>query len=76
MQTRSETNYENNALYTVEIDFDDASKEWKSNKLDMGNGVYKYICAKKGINGNLCIKKCLAGEEYCRVHLKLLQKHK
>lgn len=74
MKTRSETNYENKALYTVDIDFDGASEEWRSNKFNMGNGVYRYICAKRGIKGNLCIKKCIAGEEYCCVHLKMIQK--
>jgi hypothetical protein len=76
MKTRSETNYENNALYTVDIDFDGASKEWRSNKFNMGNGVYRYICAQRGIKGNLCIKKCLHGEEYCCVHFKMIQKQK
>jgi hypothetical protein len=76
MKTRSETNYDNNALYTVNIDFDGASEEWRSNKFNMGNGVYRYICAKRGITGNLCIKKCKAGEEYCCVHLKMIKKQK
>lgn len=43
MQTRSQTNYEKNALYEVDIDFDEASKLWKSNKKSIGNGCYKYI---------------------------------
>ena len=43
MNTRSKTNYENNAPYSVNIDFDDASESWKSNKKRMGNGCYTYI---------------------------------
>ena len=34
------------------------------------------ISAKKGINGNMCIAKCLPGEEYCRSHLYLFNKGK
>lgn len=32
MKTRSETKYENVAIYEVNIDFDAASQAWKSNK--------------------------------------------
>ena len=28
--------------YEVNIDFDGASKAWKSNKISLGNGVYRY----------------------------------
>ena len=30
-------------IYTVDIDFDDASKEWRKNKIHLGNCVFKYI---------------------------------
>ena len=30
-------------LYEVNIDFDEASREWKKNKKSIGNGEYKYI---------------------------------
>jgi hypothetical protein len=63
-------------LYEVNIDFDDASLCWKANKISIGNGTYKYVCAKKGIRGNICISKCLPGEEYCRSHLLLFRKGK
>ena len=43
MNTRSQQNYENEALYEVNIDFDGASEAWKSNKKYIGNGSYKYI---------------------------------
>jgi hypothetical protein len=71
MQTRSLTKYENVTIYEVNIDFDSASEIWKSNKISIGNGSYKYVCAKKGINNNMCIAKCLHGEIYCRTHLKM-----
>ena len=28
---------------TVDIDFDDASKHWMSNKIQTGEGMYKYV---------------------------------
>ena len=71
MKTRSQTNCENSALYEVNIDFDEASEAWKSNKRSIGNGSYKYVCAKKGKNNNCCLSKCLPGEIYCKTHLKM-----
>lgn len=77
MQTRSQTRSQNgcdsNILYEVNIDFDEASEAWKANKISIGSGSYKYLCSKRGKNGNLCIKKCLPGEEYCCVHYKMMQ---
>lgn len=70
MKTRSQTKYENSALYEVNIDFDGASEAWKANKRSIGNGSYKYVCAKLK-NNNMCIAKCLPGEIYCRTHLKM-----
>lgn len=72
MKTRSQTKYENQSLYEVNIDFDEASEAWKANKKYIGNGTYKYICCKK-IKGNKpCHSKCLSGEHYCKTHLKNL----
>ena len=69
MQTRSQTI---KTEYEVNIDFDGASKAWRSNKLSIGNGSYRYVCAKRGIKkNNLCISKCLPGEIYCKTHLKM-----
>ena len=76
MKTRSQTRYENSALYEVNIDFDGASEAWKANKRSIGNGSYKYVCAKIGINNNYCIAKCLPGEKYCRTHFKMFKQGK
>jgi hypothetical protein len=46
MNTRSQTTYENKALYEVNIDFDEASEAWRANKKYIGNGSYKYITPK------------------------------
>jgi len=80
MQTRSQTNTINalnsSALYSVEIDFNEASKAWKQNKVSIGNGSYKYLCQKRSIKNNVCLKKRLPGEDYCRLHLNLTKKYK
>jgi hypothetical protein len=54
----------------VNIDFDDASKEWHKNKKSIGNSQYKYICQiqtnknKRGI----CNKICHQGSDKCWIH--------
>ena len=68
MQTRSHTNYEKSSIYNVDIDFNEASQAWNSNKKHIGNGMYKYICNALSKKGNKCNKKCLAGQEFCRWH--------
>jgi len=32
----------NSRQYIVNIDFDDASKEWRENKIHLGGGLFKY----------------------------------
>jgi len=71
MKTRSQTKYEKSEIYEVDIDFDESSIAWKSNKISIGNGSYKYVCAKIGKNNNMCISKCLPGEIYCKTHYKM-----
>ena len=70
MQTRSQTKYENSDKYEVIIDFDGASEAWKANKKSIGQSSYKYVCQKDLKYGKVCNKKCIAGEHYCKTHLK------
>jgi hypothetical protein len=72
-KTRSETNYENAAIYEVNIDFDAASQAWKYNKKLIGNGSYRYLCCKIKKTCNLT---CVPGENYCNWHLKLFYEGK
>ena len=46
--------FEHNATYDVVIDFDDASEEWKKNKISIGNGAPEDCSAsqKGGITTN------------------------
>jgi hypothetical protein len=75
MKTRSQTKKESNTttetrqLYEVNIDFDEASEAWRANKKSIGNGSYKYVCAKICKNNNCCANKCLPSEHYCKKHL-------
>jgi hypothetical protein len=36
------TSNEKNDKYQVDIDFDDASRAWRKNKISVGNGCYEY----------------------------------
>ena len=71
MKTRSQTIIETNnknIIYEVVIDFDNASKAWRSNKKSIGNCQYKYICQYEKQVGNLCKKVCYKTSEYCWSH--------
>jgi hypothetical protein len=54
--------------FEVNIDFDGASEAWRANKISIGNGSYKYLCQKITKNNNNCKRKCLLGENYCKIH--------
>jgi len=54
MKTRSQTKMENRM---PDIDFDDASNEWRKNKQHLANGQYRYICEAKTQVGKECRNK-------------------
>ena len=54
----------------VNIDFDEASKEWHANKKSIGNSHYKYICEISTKTGKQCGKVCYKCESYCWSHRK------
>ena len=72
-QTRKQVNIEVNKdsnemiLYEVNIDFDEASSAWRSNKKSMGNGQYKYICVAEKDDVK-CGKVCYKELSYCWQH--------
>ena len=66
MFTRSQTK-----LYEVNIDFDEASREWKSNKKSVKNGCYKYICIKITNSGNQCKRESMPDCDFCKCHNKM-----
>ena len=59
-----------NAMYDVEIDFDDASSCWTSNKRRLKNGCYQYICGAQLKNGNKCQRKPMSNFDSfaCSLH--------
>ena len=68
VQTRSETKYQSNALFEVNINFDEASSLWKQNKKSIGNGSYKYVCCAQTKTGKNCNKTCIIGSDFCKMH--------
>ena len=70
MNTRSQTKYNNSAVDEVNIDFDEASSAWRSNKKPVGDGTFKYICCGITKTGNKCVREPLQNSEYCKIHTK------
>ena len=78
MNTRSKTKLTKQLkplehLFEVNIDFDDASKEWHKNKKAIGNSQYKYICSvvtnKNSKNKEtMCNKVCYQTLDKCWIH--------
>ena len=68
MNTRSQTSYELNAPFTVDINFDEASMYWKMNKKAAKNATYTYVCIHQMKSGRQCTKKPLANCDYCKEH--------
>ena len=58
-------------ILEVNIDFDEAIKEWRSNKKSIGNGSYKYICPVTK-NHLKCGKTCYKELLYCWQHRKYI----
>lgn len=52
----------------VNIDFDEAIREWKANKKPMGNSQYKYICQIITKSGTVCGNVCYKCEQNCWTH--------
>jgi len=43
IKERIENTKEEKGIYAVDIDFDEASTAWRSNKKHLGNGYFRYI---------------------------------
>ena len=57
--------------YEVNIDFDEASREWKSNKKSTKNGCYKYVCIQITKSGNQCKRESEAVYYFFKCHNKI-----
>ena len=53
--------------FEINIDFEEASKLWNSNKKKLSNGCYEYVCGKKLENGLFCKRKPNKSQ-YCWLH--------
>ena len=69
MRTRSQTRHLQKEL-EYEIDFDEASRAWNSNKRRLANGCYQYICGSILSSGKYCQKYPTSGGYFCSVHNK------
>lgn len=75
MKREKELNSEK-PLYHIDINFDEASSEWHSNKRRIGH-EYVYICLEplsntngKGSYSKVCGKKCYQSGTTCFIHRK------
>lgn len=71
MLTRSQTlnNTNTNTNYVVNIDFDEASREWNANKKRIGQ-MYVYTCNIIRSNGKRCKRQVYRDQEKCFGHCK------
>lgn len=56
-------------MYKVEIDFDEASREWRKNKIELEYGQFRYCCSQVTKKGEKCKNKIIKNGT-CRIHLK------
>ena len=70
-QTFKEQKNKDRKEYEENIDFDEASREWKSNKKSTKNGCYKYVCIQITKSGNQCKRESEAGNDFCKCHNKI-----
>ncbi len=77
MNTRSKPQGKLTNQIAVNIDFDDASKEWHKNKKSIGNSQYKYICTLiKNDKSQICNRICYKNSEACWIHRNSNPTHK
>lgn len=55
-------------MYKVEIDFDEASKVWRQNKIQVGKSEFKYCCGVLKKNGKPCQTTCKSDWHPCKLH--------
>ena len=57
----------------INIDFDEANREWRKNKNILKNGMFSYKktkknCCHKDVYGITCRKKQIIDSSYCETH--------
>lgn len=56
-------------MFKVEIDFDEASREWRRNKIELDYGQFRYCCSQLTKKGEKCKNK-IVKYDLCHLHLK------
>lgn len=65
-------NVETNINFVMEISFDEASHEWRKNKISRPMGMFQYRCEHIiGKTKNPCKKAAISHSDYCWVHQKM-----
>ena len=57
-------------MYKVDIDFDEASRVWRQNKIHIGHGSFRYICGYMTQKGENCKNKPSCRNGRCHIHKK------
>lgn len=65
------TEYKDTPLYTVDIDFDDASIEWRMNKIRRNGGSFEYKCKHQSLNEEDYCRNKPVCEGYCSYHYNI-----
>ncbi len=55
--------------YIVDIDFNEASALWRSNKKHIGNGTFKYVCSAMTKKNKRCSNKPMKNSNFCYCHI-------
>jgi hypothetical protein len=55
-------------MYTININFDEASIEWRKNKKYIGSGYFIYKCNHLKKNGSYCKNK-IYQNGFCKYHI-------
>lgn len=56
--------------YNTTFNFVESSKEWLANKMNIGQGHYKYICGTITKSGNKCKNAPITDDDKCHLHRK------
>jgi hypothetical protein len=56
-------------MFKVEIDFDEASREWRRNKIELDYGQFRYCCSQLTKKGEKCRNK-IVQNDLCHLHFK------
>ena len=59
-----------NGEFDINIDFDDASKQWRENKIYVGNGEFRYKCCYVSIKNVGCSNQSQPYSQLCKTHNK------